>query len=195
MSDKNGAKDSIFARNKWLNIRGELRALDRPWVMGILNITPDSFYDGGEFLSTGDAIAQAEKMLHEGADIIDLGASSTRPGAKKIPASEEINRLKPMLKEIRQKFPDAVISVDTYQADVARAAADLGADMINDISGGTLDPSMPETIGDLGAPLYPYAPQRHPGQHAAKSALSQCIEGGNAVFFRSIRVIPGPRGK
>ena len=135
-----------------LRLRGELHELSAPWVMGILNLTPDSFYDGGRHNDTSAAIQQTEKMISEGAHIIDVGASSSRPGASAISANEEIERITPYLSAARDEFPETFFSVDTYQSEVARAAADLGADIINDISGGRMDNDMAKTMGDLKLP-------------------------------------------
>ena len=152
MSVKNGAKDTIFERNRLLKLRGELHELDEPWVMGILNLTPDSFYDGGRYNEVSPALRQTEKMIEEGARIIDVGASSSRPGAQALSAREEIERLTPYLSAASRKFPEVFFSVDTYQAEVARAAADAGVDLINDISGGQLDENMTATVAELGLP-------------------------------------------
>jgi len=114
--------------------------------MGILNITPDSFYDGGRYQVPEDAIRRAEQMLEEGATILDLGAVSTRPGAVQPSVGEEWERLRPVLEEIRGAFPSVLISIDTYRAEIAQRAADRGANIINDISGGMLDPMMYATI-------------------------------------------------
>lgn len=153
MTEKNGAKDTIFGRNYSLNIRGQLRQLEQPWTMGILNLTPDSFYAGSRQKGPQAALERARQMLEEGAQILDIGAASSRPGAQLLSPREEIQRLTPTLKLLREKLPGAILSVDTFQAEVAQAAADLGADMINDISGGTLDPAMPATAGRLGLPV------------------------------------------
>ena len=123
-----------------------------PLVMGILNITPDSFYDGGKYTTEKEWMQKAEEIVEEGGKIIDLGAISTRPGAKEITEKEEKNRLLPALKSIRKKFPDTTISVDTYRSEIAKAAVDEGADMINDISGGTMDGKMFKTISELNVP-------------------------------------------
>jgi dihydropteroate synthase len=120
--------------------------------MGILNLTPDSFYDGGRNVGLNNAIQRAGKMIDEGATIIDIGAVSTRPNAMEVSAEEEWGRLKDVLKELRKQFPDTILSVDTYRASIARRAADFGADMINDISGGQFDELMFETIAELGLP-------------------------------------------
>lgn len=149
---KTGAKDSIFWPKPSLNIKGSLYNFQDPMIMGILNITPDSFYDGGRYEDEGSIFNQLEKMINEGADIIDVGASSSRPGASIISSKEEISRLSPVLKMIKKKFSDIIISVDSYYSETARAAADLGADMINDISGGTLDPLMIKTMSEIRLP-------------------------------------------
>lgn len=116
--------------------------LSGPVVMGILNVTPDSFYDGGRYVMPENAMMRAEEMLEQGATILDLGAVSTRPGAAQPDAEEEWNRLRPVLEEVRGAFPSVLISVDTYRAEIAQRAADRGANIINDISGGNPDPKM-----------------------------------------------------
>ena len=120
--------------------------------MGILNLTPDSFHDGGAWNDTERAVAQAERMLREGADILDLGAQSTRPGAEKIGAQEEWARLYPVLSAVKKAYPDALLSIDTFHASVARRALDAGADLINDVSGGDADPEMWKVVADARAP-------------------------------------------
>ncbi len=152
MLKKTGAKDTIFSKKRSLNLRGRLVIIDEPWVMGILNLTPDSFFDGGKFSSTQLAVQQCQSMLEDGAKIIDIGASSTRPGAERLSPNEEIARLKETLSTIRKEFPEALLSVDTFQAEVARAAADMGADIINDISGGTMDDEMPKAMSEIKLP-------------------------------------------
>jgi dihydropteroate synthase len=127
-------------------------------VMGVLNVTPDSFSDGGEATTVKAAVEKALKMVHEGADIIDIGGESTRPGAKPVDAKEELKRVLPVLKELkkeleRQKLDRVWISVDTYKAEVARATLGEGADIINDISGFTFDEKLPDVIVEYGAPV------------------------------------------
>jgi len=126
--------------------------LDTPVVMGIVNITPDSFYDGGKYATTKDAIKHAEKLMDEGADIIDLGAVSTRPGAKILTAKEELKRLLPVLDYMQKNHPEEVISVDTFRAEVAEEAVNHGASIINDISGGTMDKNLFKTVAKLKVP-------------------------------------------
>lgn len=120
--------------------------------MAIVNITPDSFYDGGKYSSLTDVAHDAEEKLRMGADIIDIGAASSRPNATSISEEEEWKRLKEILPGLRKKFPDTLISVDTYRASIAEQSAEYGADMINDIGGGNLDPEMFETIARLNLP-------------------------------------------
>jgi dihydropteroate synthase len=127
-------------------------SFDNPLVMGIINITPDSFYDGGKYISTENAIEQVEKLLLEGADIIDLGAASTRPGAELINPEDELNRLLPILDAIIIKHPNAVISIDTLRSEVAVECVKHGADIINDISGGILDEKMLDNVAKLNVP-------------------------------------------
>ena len=124
----------------------------RPLVMGILNLTPDSFYDGGSHNNTDDVLRHCEKMLTDGADIIDIGAFSSRPGSEIISVEEENSRLIPYLIEIRKRFPEAIVSIDTFRKDVAKNALENGADIINDISGGIFDEEMLPFIGETCTP-------------------------------------------
>ena len=128
----------------------------RTYLMGVLNVTPDSFSDGGDFNTIESALAQAENMVKSGVDIIDIGGQSTRPGAAEISLAEEIDRVIPVVQMLRQKaeiFGSIPISVDTTRADVASAAVAAGADIINDISGATFDPEMLSTVAKLAVPI------------------------------------------
>ena len=125
---------------------------NRPLVMGILNLTPDSFYDGGSHNNTDDVLRHCEKMLTDGADIIDIGAFSSRPGSEIISVEEENSRLIPYLIEIRKRFPEAIVSIDTFRKNVAKNALENGADIINDISGGIFDEEMLPFIGETHTP-------------------------------------------
>ncbi len=145
-------KDTFFNIKHTLNLGGKLMDLSEPKVMGILNYTPDSFYQGSRLQSESDLLKKAEKMLTDGADILDLGAYSTRPGAANISVEDEQNRLLPAIKALRQHFPESVISVDTFRASVAEKAVELGAQLINDVSGGSMDSDMFETVGKLNVP-------------------------------------------
>jgi dihydropteroate synthase len=122
----------------------------RPTIFGILNVTPDSFSDGGNFFSTEAAIAQAGRMISEGADAIDVGGESTRPGAQSVPAREELKRVLPAIRAIRSRWSNVAISIDTVKAEVASAALAEGASIVNDVSGMSLDPEMPRVCAEAG---------------------------------------------
>ncbi len=135
-----------------INCTGALIDLSIPKVMGIINVTPDSFYDGGKTFETDDILAQAEQMLNEGATFLDLGGYSSRPGAAEVSQKEEMNRVIPALQALTTTFPEAKISIDTFRSAVAIEAAREGACMINDISGGQMDDAMIGTVAKLGLP-------------------------------------------
>ena len=122
----------------------------RPNIFGILNVTPDSFSDGGNFFSAEAAIVQADRMITEGADAIDVGGESTRPGAQPVPVREELKRVLPVIRAIRSRWSDVAISIDTVKAEVARAALAEGASIVNDVSGMSLDPEMPLVCAEAG---------------------------------------------
>ncbi|HEX8515751.1 MAG TPA: dihydropteroate synthase [Bacteroidia bacterium] len=123
-----------------------------PMIMGILNVTPDSFHDGGRYTTEDKWLAQADEMISLGADIIDIGAYSSRPGAQHISEEEESDRLLKTVSSVREHFPETLISVDTFRSRIARDAVSCGANIINDISGGTLDEKMFETVAELKVP-------------------------------------------
>jgi dihydropteroate synthase len=135
-----------------INCKGTLLDLNSPKVMGILNITPDSFYDGGMYKDEISILNQTEKMLVDGATFIDVGAYSSRPGAAEVSEEEELKRIVPVIELLIKKFPDIIISVDTFRSKVAKETISLGAAIINDISGGNLDSKMYETIAKLKVP-------------------------------------------
>lgn len=138
---------------KTINIRGELVSLEQPLVMGILNITPDSFYESSRNIEYNDALSRADQIIREGANIIDVGAYSSRPGADDISEEEEIERLKSVLPQIRERYPHAIISVDTFRSGVARyVVEECGVDIINDITGGEGDLDMFRTVAQLKVP-------------------------------------------
>lgn len=124
--------------------------LPTPTIMGILNVTPDSFSDGGEFLKTGAAAARASEMLDEGADVIDVGGESTRPGSDPVSADEEARRIVPAIREILSARPEALVSIDTYHAETAKAALEAGAGVVNDITALNGDPRMASVVADAG---------------------------------------------
>ena len=134
-----------------LKIRDKLLNLEQPKIMAILNVTPDSFFDGGKFNTEIKVLKQVEKFINEGADIIDIGGYSSRPGAQNISIETELKRVISNIKLIRKEFPEIFISIDTFRSEVARESYFSGADIINDISGGNLDTEMLKTVGELGA--------------------------------------------
>jgi len=135
-----------------LNCRGNLLDLSIPKVMGIINVTPDSFYDGGKTFSETAILKQTEKMLSEGATFLDIGGYSSRPGADEISEDEEIRRVLGAIEAILKKFPESLISVDTFRSNVAKKAVETGAAMVNDVSGGALDAEMYKTVANLKVP-------------------------------------------
>ncbi|HQX02857.1 MAG TPA: dihydropteroate synthase [Flavobacterium sp.] len=135
-----------------INCQGKLIDLATPKVMGILNVTPNSFYDGGKYKNESEIVKQVETMLVDGADFIDVGAYSSKPNAEFVSEEEEIARLIPVLKLVLKEFPTTLLSVDTFRSEVAKAAVKSGASIINDISAGSLDDKMMETIGKLQVP-------------------------------------------
>lgn len=136
-----------------LNLRGRLAEYSRPIVMGVLNVTPDSFYSGSRAQTHADITRRARQLVADGADMLDIGAYSSRPGADDVSADEELRRLEAGLSAVREAVGyDIPVSVDTFRADVARRAVEWGADIINDISGGLLDEDMFETVADLHVP-------------------------------------------
>ena len=136
-----------------INCKGRILDLHHPCVMGILNVTPDSFYDGGQFEDLDQVMAKVGQMLDEGAVIIDVGGMSSRPGAKIISEKEELTRVIPVIFEIKRKFPDAIISIDTLRAKIADRAINAGASIVNDISGGTFDLDMMNVVAEHQVPF------------------------------------------
>ena len=135
-----------------VNCRGNITALVRPQIMGILNITPDSFSDGGRYHTEFSAMHRAAELIAEGAAILDIGAQSTRPNAQKITAAEERGRLKHIIPKIRKEFPNVLISLDTFWSDVVKFGYDEGIDIVNDISAGQFDPEMFTAVAQTGLP-------------------------------------------
>ncbi len=174
----------------------------KPLIMAIVNITPDSFYDGGKYSTLNDVLRDVEEKIEHGADIIDIGAASSRPNAKDIGEKEEWERLQQYLPEIRKKFPKVFISIDTFYASIAQKSAAEGADIINDISGGNLDPLMFETIAKLNLPYVvmhmqgtPQTMQQAPSYtnvvKEVKEELLKKVEKLRALNFNKIILDPG----
>jgi dihydropteroate synthase len=160
-------------------------SFDKPLVMGILNLTPDSFFDGGQYIDTDSILKRAKQIVAEGADIIDLGAYSTRPGAENIDVEEEWRRMKPALACIRKELPKTILSIDTFRSQlVKRAVNEFGDCIVNDISGGTLDDKMFETIAELQVPYIMMhikgTPQSMQAQMDYKDLMGELLE-----FFKN----------
>lgn len=135
-----------------INCLGNLMDLTKPKVMGILNVTPNSFYDGGKYQHEKEILKRVEAMLDEGADFIDIGAYSSKPNAELVTEQEEMQRLLPVVDAVLQAFPSTIISIDTFRSGVAKTAIEHGAAMVNDISAGSLDEKMMETVAQLQVP-------------------------------------------
>lgn len=146
------AKDTFLNRKTTLNIKGRLFDLRTPQVMAILNITPDSFYSASRTASVEEALQKTGDFLNAGATMIDIGAYSSRPGAADVSEQEELDRIVPVVEALVARYPEAVLSIDTFRAAVAEASVEAGAHIINDISGGTLDERMFETVAKLNVP-------------------------------------------
>lgn len=146
------AKDNLFKVKSTLNICGNLMDLGTPKIMGILNVTPDSFYSGSRSQEVASSIQIGQAILSAGADILDIGGYSTRPGADDISLEEELNRVIPVIKGIASECPEAIISIDTFRSEVARKAVEAGASIINDVSGGNLDDQIFQTVAELDVP-------------------------------------------
>jgi dihydropteroate synthase len=174
------AKDTPFLTNYTLNLRGKLMDLSRPRVMGILNVTPDSFYAGSRLSSEKELLHRAETMLAEGADFLDIGGYSSRPGAADVREEDERQRISRAISSLSAAFPETSLSVDTFRASVAREAVESGACMVNDISGGQLDPLMFETVAQLQVPYVLMhmrgTPQTMAGLNAYDDLLKEIID-------------------
>ncbi|MDX5337972.1 MAG: dihydropteroate synthase [Cyclobacteriaceae bacterium] len=146
-------EDKLFPQKYTLQIKGRLISLEKPKIMGIINLTPDSFFEKSRIkVSQEQVLTQARKMLEEGADFLDLGGYSSRPGAMEISVQEEVDRVSPAVRWIKNEFPEALISVDTFRGKVAQSAITEGADLINDISAGNLDSEILEVVAKSGLP-------------------------------------------
>lgn len=156
-----------------LNCRGKLLSLAKPVVMGIMNATPDSFHSGQLNLTEAAWIEMAQQMIQDGAALLDIGGQSTRPGSIRLSAEDEMARVIPVIRLIHRNFPDTPISVDTYHASVAIAAIEAGAAIINDISGGEMDPEMIRTVGALKVPYVCMHMQGTPETMQVKPSYSQ----------------------
>jgi dihydropteroate synthase len=149
---KISVEDSYFHSKNSIRISDNLFSLAIPKVMGIINCTPDSFYEGSRYETIKGILTQTEKFISEGVDIIDIGGYSTRPGAFNIPLTEEIERTQKSITAIRKEFPELIISIDTFRAEVAKEALEAGANLVNDISGGEIDPEIWNVVAKYNCP-------------------------------------------
>ena len=168
-----------------LNCRGKLLEIGSPLVMGIINATPDSFYKGN---MNDDMLQLAEKMIAEGAMILDIGGQSTRPGSERIPAEEEIQRTIPVIKKIHERFPDTIISIDTYQSAVAAEAVDAGASIVNDISAGEMDAAMIPMVASLKVPYVCMHMKGTPGTMQKNISYDDVVKEVLDFFIQKIAV-------
>jgi len=183
----NQKEQSYFDKRKSINLAGELIDLSSPIVMGILNVTPDSFYDGGKYQTEKSILNRAEEIISQGGKIIDIGAFSTRPGSKEVSLKEELNRIVPAVKAIRDKFPQMHLSLDTYRSEVARIIVDdFGPCIINDISGGTMDEKMFEVVAGLKIPYILMHIQGTPGTMQDHPSYTDVVN--EVILFLSQRV-------
>lgn len=179
-------QNTAFSTNKTLNVHGRLIDLQTPAVMGILNVTPDSFYDGARYQTDSEILRQTEKMLSEGAAFIDVGAYSTRPHAADISVEEELTRAVHAIRLIVKRFPEALLSIDTFRSDVARAAVQEGAAIINDISGGDLDPKMFDAVGALNVPYIMMHMRGNPQTMTTQTDYGNLVKDVADYFHRKI---------
>ena len=170
-----------------INCKGELVDLTRPKVMGILNLTPDSFFDGGKYKDETSILQQVEYMLNHGATFIDMGAYSSRPGAEHVPEDEELLRMLPVIDLILTKFPDTLISVDTFRSKVAAESIEHGAALINDISAGNLDTAMFDTVADYQVPYIMMHMKGTPQSMQKQATYSDVIKDLRSYFSEKIR--------
>lgn len=163
-----------------INCKGQLVDFKEPKVMGILNLTPDSFYDGGKYKDEKSVLNQVEKMIADGATFIDIGGYSSRPGATDISIDEELHRVIPIIELVLKHHPTLLISVDTFRSQVAKKAVEAGAAMVNDISGGDLDSNMLSTIAELQVPYILMHMRGNPQNMAQKTSYDDLIKD---IFF------------
>lgn len=185
----NAAEDTLFHMKKTLNCRGRLLDLSTPVVMGIVNVTPDSFHDGGRIQNEESLLRVADEMLNEGAAILDVGGQSTRPRSTRIQAEEEWKRIDYAVRAIHSHYPHVIISVDTYYSEVARKAIDAGATMINDISAGGFDDKIYSVAADACIPYIAMHMQGEPGTMQDNPFYSDLLEEVLQYFVQRIERI------
>tara|TARA_B100001778_G_scaffold53196_1_gene40291 strand:- start:1711 stop:2571 length:861 start_codon:yes stop_codon:yes gene_type:complete len=178
-----------FSIKKTINIKGNLIDLSNPIIMGILNLTPDSFYDGDLFNNKKKALLKVEKMIDEGAGIIDVGGCSTRPGAEIINEEEEWNRVRDVIKSIRKSFPNIIISIDTFRSTILKKSFDIGVDIINDVSGGSFDKKMFSVVGKLGLPYILMHSRGNPKSMTNLTSYDNLLEDITLYFAKKIELL------
>ncbi|WP_111683398.1 dihydropteroate synthase [Winogradskyella tangerina] len=169
-----------------INCKGQLIDLSSPKVMGILNVTPDSFHDGGQYKDESSILKQVETMLSEGATFIDIGGYSSRPGADFVSEDEELRRVIPVIELILKHFPETLISVDTFRSEVAKKSISAGAALINDISGGQLDDNMISTVGQMGVPYIMMHMRGNPKTMQQQTQYDDIVKDLNSYFAQRI---------
>ena len=169
-----------------INCKGKLIDLTTPKVMGILNTTPDSFYEGSRIGNVQDALRKAEQMLSEGADFLDIGGMSTRPGAEILSEGEELKRVIPVIESVLKNFPDTIISIDTYTSKVAKEAINSGAAIVNDISAGSLDSGLFKTVSELQVPYILMHMQGNPQNMQINPVYENVVVEVNQFFASKI---------
>ncbi|MEQ9592677.1 MAG: dihydropteroate synthase [Cyclobacteriaceae bacterium] len=184
-------QSKVFSTNKTLNLGGRLLDLSTPKLMGILNVTPDSFYDGDRYPTVSSALSRAEQMIAEGAQILDVGGYSSRPGASDISEKEESDRVIPVIKSISQQFPDIHISCDTFRSGVAQKAIDVGAQMINDISAGQLDHEMTGVIARHNIPYVVMHMKGTPQTMKSLAVYNDILQEVSDYFLQKVHTLKG----
>jgi dihydropteroate synthase len=180
--------NKFLKRKNSVNLDGRLIDLSKPIVMGVLNVTPDSFFDGGKYSTEKKVLKRAEEILNQGGTIIDIGAISTRPGSEEIPTKDEIDRLLPAVQAVRKEFPEAFISIDTYRSWVAlKIIESCGPCIVNDISGGNFDPHMFSTVGKLGVPYVLMHMQGTPLQMQKNPEYTDIIRDISLFFTEQVK--------
>lgn len=184
-------KSNVFNANYTLNINGKLVDFDQPLVMGILNCTPDSFYENSRIKNNESAIQVAEQMIAEGADILDIGGMSSRPNAQIIDTIEEIDRVLPVIEAIHKQFPETILSIDTIHASVAKRAIEHGCAIVNDISGGGFDQAMLKTVGQLKVPFILMHMRGNPSNMKSKAKYDNLVSEVNFELSEKIAAAKG----
>lgn len=183
-------EDKLFPQKITLQIKGRMILWDEPQIMGVMNLTPDSFYEGSRLkLNKDDVLGRAQQMINDGADIFDIGGYSSRPGAANISIEEEIQRIEDPIQWISEEFPEIIISVDTFRSEVARRGIEAGAHMVNDISGGSLDPNMYKTISELSVPYIIMHMKGNPQNMQGKTHYENILREILNYFSKKLHII------